>query len=236
MEKRRKEPRVAIPVYGRGLLSGIPDEFFKRPAIFTQPEPWEIVRESFAGDAKPVFVTTMDHGVVGELAAAATGASAVLGIGGGSAMDMAKYAAWKNALPLALLPTILSVDAAFTKAIAVRKGSRVRYFGEVFPDYLLIDFGILRQSPAILNKSGVGDILSIFSALWDWKEAHQRLGEFYDPEIAAGARDLLDRLFAGADEIRDVTDEGLRLISELYAGEVRLCELVGNSRPEEGSE
>ena len=31
----------------------------------------------------------------------------------------------------------------------------------VYPDYLLIDFDLLRRSPRYLNIAGIGDILSI---------------------------------------------------------------------------
>jgi len=163
-------------------------------------------------------------------------ASAVIGFGGGSALDHAKYTAWKLQLPLVLVPSILSVDAAYTKAVGVREGSKVRYVGEVYPEYLLIDFELLQAAPPILNRAGAGDILSIFTALWDWREAGDRLGESYHPLIAAESQKLLDRLYAAAEELAAVTEDGLHLLSELYVGEVRLCEMVGNSRPEEGSE
>ncbi|MFH1530259.1 MAG: iron-containing alcohol dehydrogenase, partial [Pseudomonadota bacterium] len=89
--------------------------------------------------------------------------------------------------------------------------------------------------PPVLNRAGASDVLSIFTALWDWREAAQR-GEDFEEGIAAQAAGLLERLYAGAAELRDVTDAGLGLLSELFVGEVRLCEMVGSSRPEEGSE
>jgi glycerol-1-phosphate dehydrogenase [NAD(P)+] len=137
---------------------------------------------------------------------------------------------------LILVPTILSVDAPFTKAVGVRVNHRVRYLGEVFPDHLLVDFALLRQAPPRLNRAGVGDLLSIYTALSDWRLAAQAKGERFDEAIAAESQALLERLLAGAAEIRDCTEAGLRLLAELYAGEVRLCEQMGNSRPEEGSE
>lgn len=230
------EPRVALPTYGRQLLQQLPEAYWEYPIVLTQPEPWEMVRHLFPAQTQVHMVTTMEHRVVQEVTASFKPGSAVFGIGGGSAADHAKYVGWKTGMPLVIVPTILSVDAAYTKAIGVREGSKVRYVGEVYPDYLLIDFEILRSSPILLNRSGVGDLISIFTALWDWKEAGERVGEFYDAEIAAHSQVLLDRLLAGATDIRDITDEGLRLMSDLYVGEVRLCEMVGNSRPEEGSE
>jgi glycerol-1-phosphate dehydrogenase [NAD(P)+] len=231
------DPRVALPTYGRNLLAGLPEALLERPIVLTQPEPWDLVKAAFPNDRTQVHhVATMEHSVVQEVTTAFTGGSAVFGIGGGSALDHAKFTAWKTGLPLVLVPSILSVDAAYTKAIGIREGSRVRYVGAMFPDHFLIDYGILQAADPLLNRAGVGDILSIFTALWDWREAGTRLGEFHDAGIAAASEDLLQRMFDGAVEIGNCTEAGLHLLSELYVGEVRLCEMVGNARPEEGSE
>jgi glycerol-1-phosphate dehydrogenase [NAD(P)+] len=231
------EPRVARPTYGRKLLASLSSDLFERPIVVTQPVPWSVVSGKFPSARFQLhMVESMEHATVRDAVASFGPAGSVFGIGGGMALDMAKYVAWKLELPLVLLPTVLSVDAAFTKAIAVREGSRVRYVGEVFPEHLLIDFHTLRTAPRLLNRAGAGDVFSIFTALWDWKQAAERLGEKHSPEVAAESQKLLDRLYAGAQALRDATDEGLELLSELYVGEVRLCERVGNSRPEEGSE
>ena len=230
------EPAIACPLYGRDLLSTLPPELVEGPVIFTQPEPWEMVKTAFPPDAVSVhFVTGMDHDEARRIADSVGPVSAVLGIGGGSALDQAKFTAWRRGLPLVLAPSILSVDAAFTKAAGVREGRRVRYVGDVIPDRLLIDFALLQRAPPVLNRAGASDVLSILTALWDWREAAGR-GEDFEEGIAAQAAGLLERLYAGAAELREVTDAGLRLLSELFVGEVRLCEMVGSSRPEEGSE
>jgi glycerol dehydrogenase-like iron-containing ADH family enzyme len=232
-----EEPRVAKATYGRELLDELPMAWWRQPIVLTQPEPWELVKDQFHLDTTQMhMVKSMEHSRVQEVTRGFSAGSAVFGIGGGMALDHAKYVSWKTGAPLVLVPTILSVDAAYTKAVGVREGSKVRYVGEVYPDRLLVDYGLLQQAPKVLNLSGVGDLLSIFTALWDWKEAGHRLGEFYDPAVAAESQILLDRLIAGKDPVAQVSDEGLWLISELYVGEVRLCEMVGNSRPEEGSE
>ena len=66
----------------------------------------------------------------------------------------------------------------------------------------------------------------------------KELGERYDDDIAARTRALVDRLLlpGSAAAVRDVSEEGLRLLSDLYVEEVTLCEMWGNARPEEGSE
>ncbi|MCB9787912.1 MAG: iron-containing alcohol dehydrogenase [Deltaproteobacteria bacterium] len=230
-------PFVPRPTTGRGLLASLPLAERAHAIVHTQPEPWALVREHFDAATTQVHqVTTMEHADVRAAADAFADARIVYGIGGGSALDHAKYTAWRRGLPLVLMPTILSVDAGYTRAVGVREGGRVRYVGDARPERLLVDFDVLRQAPAVLNRAGAGDILSIFTALWDWRAAAEANGEPFDPQVAAASQALLDRLFAGATELRDLTDAGLGLLSDLYVGEVVLCEQVGNSRPEEGSE
>jgi glycerol-1-phosphate dehydrogenase [NAD(P)+] len=230
-------PFVPRPTYGRDLLATLPRELFERPLVHTQAEPWPLVARHFdAARAQVHLVTTMEHASVKTTAEGFGPASAVFGFGGGMALDHAKYTAWHLGLPLVLVPSILSVDAGYTRAIGVREGSKVRYLGDARPLHLLVDFDLLQAAPPLLNKAGLGDVASIFTALWDWREAGRRLGEAYDPHVAAEARQVLDRLFAAGSDLREVTERGLYELSEGYVAEVRLCEQVGNSRPEEGSE
>jgi glycerol-1-phosphate dehydrogenase [NAD(P)+] len=228
---------VPNPTYGRDLLGSLPHALFERPIVHTQPEPWPLLAHHFDGERAQVHqVTSMEHATVKATAEGFAPASAVFGIGGGMALDHAKYTAWYLGLPLVLVPTILSVDAGYTRAVGVREGSKVRYVGDARPQHLLIDFGVLQAAPPLLNKAGVGDIASILTALWDWREAGQRLGERHDEAVAAEARAVLERLFAAGADLRDVTERGLYELSEGFVAEVRLCEQVGNARPEEGSE
>jgi len=206
--------------------------------VFTQPEPWAHAAPSFEGSGASVHVVgAMDHA---EVRAASEGVEAgrpVFGVGGGAVVDQAKHAAWANGSPLVLVPTILSVDAPFTREVGVREDGRVRYVGKVVPEHLLVDFDLIRTAPKLLNRAGVGDLVSIHTALWDWERgARHREGDVYEPTVAEGSRQILERLYAGAAELRDVSDDGLRLLGDLFVEEVRLCDIVGSSRPEEGSE
>lgn len=222
--------------YGEGLLIGcVPAG--ERWLVVTMPEPWAIAKAQFAQEPYALhFVTTMAEPEVERATAALPELDGVLGIGGGSCMDFAKYVAWQRNLPLILAPSIVSVDACLTDAAAVRRDGRVHYLAQVYPKECLVDFDLIRAAPPELNRAGAGDILSIHTALCDWKLAHEANGEPYDAEIAVQSRALLHALAENADELRRVTPEGIRALVELFNAEVRLCYQMGNSRPEEGSE
>jgi glycerol dehydrogenase-like iron-containing ADH family enzyme len=160
----------------------------------------------------------------------------VIGVGGGSVLDFAKYLAWRRELQLILIPSIVSVDACVTPSIGVRDQGRVHYVGHVKARQLLVDFNLIRAAPPRLNRAGAGDILSIHTGSFDWLLGHERAGERYDRDVALRATELVRELERNAAEISQVSDKGIRTLVELFRAENDLCESFGNSRPEEGSE
>jgi glycerol-1-phosphate dehydrogenase [NAD(P)+] len=152
------------------------------------------------------------------------------------ALDMAKYVAGRRGAEPVLVPSIASVDACVTNTIAVRDGGKVRYVGFVVPQVVLADFDLIQTAPPHLNRAGLGDILSIHTALWDWKAAADEGLISYDGEVAQQVAALVDGLEDRAEDVRAVTEGALRWLIEAYAAENALCLEVGHSRPEEGSE
>ena len=230
--------KQAIPDCGYDLLGQLSgSDLFDDCIVLCAPESWEMTESQFPKGPKEIAVPkSMELKEIDSQVNGLPDAGTVFGIGGGTACDAAKMYAWRRGSRLVLVPTILSVDAPFTKSIGIRVNGRVRYVGEVFPEYLLVDLGLIQQAPNRLNRAGVGDILSIFTALFDWKLAAEHNGDVYEGKIARLALGLLERMSEGGEQIRECTEGGLRLLSDLYASEVELCELMGNSRPEEGSE
>ncbi len=161
----------------------------------------------------------------------------VVGFGGGTALDTAKYVAWRLGLPLVQVPTITSVDAGFTDAIGIRDQGRVRYIGPIVPELVVLDLPLIRSAPLRLNRAGVGDILSCHTGLFDWRLATDRgSGHPWHSGLADLGTTLLDELDAAADEIRAVSNDGVRFIADAYRRIGAACAWAGHSRFEEGSE
>jgi glycerol dehydrogenase-like iron-containing ADH family enzyme len=223
--------------YGQQMVEAVGALLPERFAVLTMPDPWSLVRPRL--QREPVHlaeISSMDEERVAERERSLPPVDAALGVGGGAAMDMAKYVSWQRGVPLYLLPTIASVDAAVTTSAAVRSGGKVRYVGEAIPELVGVDFPVVRSAPIHLNRAGVGDILSIHTALWDWKLAHERGQDPYSESSAAAVAAMLARMSEQAEDLRGATDEGVRLLFDLYNGETEVLEAWGNSRPEEGSE
>lgn len=222
--------------FGRGLLASV-SHTWGRYLLLTMPEPWNVAGPMVSESPHHVhFVESMDREAVERVEVKLPPADTVVGLGGGMALDMAKYVAWRRGVEPVLVPSIASVDACVTNTIAVRDEGKVRYIGFVVPQVVLTDFALMQSAPPHLNRAGIGDILSIHTARWDWKAAAGRGLVAYDEDVARQVAALVDQLEARAEDVHAVTDSALRWLIEAYTAENALCLHVGHSRPEEGSE
>lgn len=205
-------------------------------AVVSDP-PWSLIAPAFPKPARVVVAGDMDLSGLEALAAVTDPGRTVVGIGGGAAMDTAKFLAWKHDKPLIQVPTITSVDAAFTDAIGVRQDRRVRYIARVIPRLVVLDLPLIRSAPPHLNRAGVGDVLSCHTGLHDWKLASDAgHGHPWRADLAALGGELLDGLEAAASDIHDVSADGVRFLAHAYRRIGAACADAGHSRFEEGSE
>jgi glycerol-1-phosphate dehydrogenase [NAD(P)+] len=164
----------------------------------------------------------------------------IYAVGGGLAVDAAKYIANSLVMPLTCLPTALSVDAFLTWASGVRHQGCIKYIETKAPERLVIDFDVIAVAPQHIRAAGICDVLSIATGLWDWEFAAE-CGKNPDgmeliPWVADAATAILDGALECADAAGAGDDDGLKQLLDCLALEVQLCNQIGHSRPEEGSE
>lgn len=209
-----------------------------RAVVCTMAEPWALVTGEVPEPFHRIEAGSVELAHLRQLAAAVpSDAEVVVGLGGGSSLDTAKYVAEATGLPLIQIPTIISVDAAFTAPYGYRDGARVRYAGDLRPVEVICDPALIRRAPAALNRAGVGDLLSCHTALFDWEIATEsgRGDVPWDEEAAALGRAVLDDLEAAAPEIAAVSEEGVRFLARAHQVVGAGCAEYG-ARFEEGSE
>lgn len=234
------------PTYGNWNTIDILNEIDKY-ILFTMKEPWEIIKPKLnITPSQIIFNKSMDIDHLEELYQQVknkiNGSYTIIGIGGGTACDTAKYLSWvlkekdKFNLDLILIPSIISVDAFLCSSIAVRYESKVRYIGESDPNKILIDYDLIKRAPKYLNRAGVSDTISITSALGDWKLAHEENNDPFDKSVYNEAKSIAEDLIQNRNDIREVNEDGIKALVEGFYNEVILCEKWGNARPEEGSE
>lgn len=191
----------------------------------------EVASELEATEATEEHWAKLSESVEGEV---------VYAIGGGLAMDAGKYVAWDRGLPLVAVPTALSVDAFLTWASGHRESGSVSYMETKPPDKLVIDFDVIKQAPRHLRAAGICDVLSIATGCADWELADARNKNPKNMKLIPYAVETARGILRGALDCAEAAGKGdpggLRQLLECLALEVQLCNLLGHSRPEEGSE
>jgi glycerol dehydrogenase-like iron-containing ADH family enzyme len=223
--------------YGRDLLATLTAELTDY-AVVTHPEPWAILQPQLTNqpvvviDASDLTPNHLDH-----LVATMPAVTAVVGIGGGSAMDTAKWLHWKRSIPLYQVPSLPSVNACFTRMTALRDLGGVRYEGDSIPERVLVDFDLMAAAPAALVRGGIGDVLSCHTARFDWQIGAAAGRDFpWDDEAAAMSLTYLDELESLAPSLAAGDDDGLRRLMECHRDIGWRCHDLGHARFEEGSE
>jgi glycerol-1-phosphate dehydrogenase [NAD(P)+] len=111
-------------------------------------------------------------------------AQAVVGLGGGKALDVAKYLAHLAQRPCYAVPTSLSNDGFCSPQASLTLGGRRRSLAATLPFAVVVDTEVCLRAPEALWWSGVGDLVSKVTAVADWKLAYHRRGEPVD-DLAA---------------------------------------------------
>ena len=207
--------------------------------VSTMETPWKIIKDKLGQSPEKVIdVKSVELSWIEDQINDLPDFDTIVGIGGGMAIDVAKFISWKLGKRLVSIPTILSVDAFTTPAAGIRKNHDVQYLGTASPDPLIIDFNILRTAPKDLNIAGVEDLFSIHTASFDWTYAYSKgKSEFpYSEEAIDGGKKILEFIYNNIGNIKENNNNGLRAIVEAYISLNTICLPIDHFRIEEGSE
>lgn len=187
-----------------------------------------------------IYIQSSEKKEVDKIANRNIKAEIVYAIGGGRVMDIGRYLASCWGLKIICIPTIISSDAFLVNCTGLRENGCVTYVPSKRADRVLLDWGLLKKVSLKYHLSGCGDILSIYTGVYDWKYANKRgivsPDESYSRSVAIMAKGILDSLLSETEEIRKGTKKGLETLITCLGMEVELCNFYGNSRPEEGGE
>ncbi|MBI4980306.1 iron-containing alcohol dehydrogenase [Candidatus Woesearchaeota archaeon] len=227
-------------VIGNGILKTyISDQSSSNFVLITTKTPYKLFRKYFkdANYAK-IIIKSND---ISEINAVADSFrprkfQRVIAFGSGTTIDFAKALSSKIGGYLVAIPTILSCNAFATNKSVVRSNSKLVSITSKTPDKVIIDLDIIKLSQERYNFAGVADVLSIFTALFDWNLAVQSKMEDKNQLIENISQSLLESMMQRSSEIFTKRDVALKKLAQMLLISGYVTNLYGSGRPESGSE
>jgi glycerol-1-phosphate dehydrogenase [NAD(P)+] len=160
----------------------------------------------------------------------------VLGVGGGTKIDVAKLSAARQGIPFISVPTTASHDGIASPLASIKGLEKPYSIMAQAPMAIIADTKVIVQASHRYTSSGCGDVIAKFTAVRDWHLAHKVRNEYYG-EYAASLALMSAKLVAkNAELIKPGNEEGLRVLLEALISCGVAMSIAGSSRPSSGSE
>jgi len=157
----------------------------------------------------------------------------LLGVGGGSKIDVAKVCAKNLGKPFISVPTSASHDGVASPKASIKGGVSV---DGVVPLGIVADTAIIAKAPYRMLASGCADVISNLTAVKDWALAHKLRNEPFSTSASMLSEMSARVIMENADMIKPGLEESVWIvIKPLIESGASMC-IAGSSRPTSGSE
>ncbi len=164
------------------------------------------------------------------------GASFIVGVGGGTVIDLAKISSAQNDIPFLSVPTAAAHDGIASSRASVKEERKSVSMAAQSPLGVVADTKIIASAPPRLLRSGCGDIISNFTAVKDWQLASKLTNAPYSAYAAALSEMTAKMIIESSSTIKPNVEESVRLVVKaLISGGVAMS-IAGSSAPASGSE
>lgn len=162
--------------------------------------------------------------------------SVVIGFGGGMVLDLAKYASFVSKSIFLCLPTTLSNDSlASPVAVLGTEGQKRKTFRCTIPSSIIVDVNLIMGAPEGQLLAGVGDTISKYTALNDWKLDAAKTGGSID-DFAYMISKMAFNSICYNEEKSIKSKSFIKILTQALVMGGLAMEIAGNSRPSSGSE
>ena len=164
-----------------------------------------------------------------------TDVEALIGIGGGKAIDAVKYMSFLKKLPFISIPTSTSNDGFSSPGASLLVNGKRMSLSAKTPYGIIVDIDVLKGAPAKFIFSGIGDLVSNITALYDWK-FEENHGKTIMDDFATMISKKAVNSFVRT-EFKTIMDDLFlkELVDSLILNGIAM-EIAGNSSPASGSE
>ena len=243
--------KISIPSIlevGKGNIGNlgqlIKKGMFKKIAIYFGEGIYELFGEIIEKSIKEAGIEIVKGGTVSnidfqEVASKAfdipNDVDALIGVGGGKAIDVVKYMSFLRKLPFISIPTSTSNDGFSSAGASLTLNGRRMSIPAKTPYGIIVDIDVIKSAPEKFIYSGVGDLVSNITAIYDWKfeeDNHKTIVDDFAVMISKKAVNSFVRT-----EFQTIRDDLFlkELVDSLTMNGIAM-EIAGNSSPASGSE
>jgi glycerol-1-phosphate dehydrogenase [NAD(P)+] len=162
-------------------------------------------------------------------------ADAVIGVGGGKVLDTAKYIAFLNNLPFISIPTSTSNDGFSSSGCSLVINGKRTSVHAAMPFGIIVDLAVIKNAPVKFIYSGLGDIVSKISAVFDWYFEERNNAARVDDFAAMLAKKSVNSIVRMP--YTNITEQFFlkEMVDSLTMSGIAM-EIAGSSSPASGSE
>ncbi len=173
--------------------------------------------------------------ITGKAFSILSGAEAIVGIGGGKVLDVAKYIAFLRDIPFISVPTSTAHDGFASSGCSLFINERRTSVHARIPYGIIVDTAIMKESPDKFIYSGIGDIVSKVTAVFDWQFEEQQGVTRIDDVAAMIAKKSVNSIVRMP--YTDIKEDFFikELVDSLTMSGIAM-EIAGSSAPASGSE
>ncbi len=160
----------------------------------------------------------------------------IIGVGGGSKIDLGKKAAFDLNIPFISVPTSASHDGIASPRASIKRNGCTVSEEAVMPVAIIADTSIMVKAPFKYLAAGAADVISNETALLDWKLANRLHAEEYSTSAAALSQYASKELIEKAHLILPGVEEAVWLVTKQILASGTAMAIAASSRPASGSE
>lgn len=163
-------------------------------------------------------------------------ANFLIGVGGGSKIDLAKMAAKELGVEFISVPTSASHDGIASGRASIKGPDGPISMEAKTPLGVVADTSVIVKAPFRLLVAGCADVISNITAIKDWEYAERLLGEEFSRSACAMALYTSEAMIESADLIKPGVEESVWIaLKPIIVSGVSMS-VAGSSRPTSGSE
>lgn len=117
----------------------------------------------------------------------------IIGIGSGVINDIGKIVAKTSGNPYIIVATAPSMDGYASGSSSMEVDGLKTSLNTKCPDVVIGDIDILKNAPARMLVSGIGDMLAKYVSICEWRIGHLVTGEYYCEEVASLIRTAVQK-------------------------------------------